>query len=65
LTDAVRRLLEAFDSLSEREKHEAAVALLGRIADTAPAQVPEIALIEAAEELFQELDSEDCADDRE
>jgi hypothetical protein len=55
MTGAVQQLIDSFDSLTESEKQVAAVAILRRAADLAPADLPEEALIAAADELFLEL----------
>jgi len=62
VTTGVRQLLDSFDALSETEKHEAAVELLRRVQQEAYGPVPDEALVEAADELFQELDAREAAD---
>jgi len=62
VTTGVRQLLDSFDALSETEKHEAAVELLRRVQREAHGPVPDEALVEAADELFQELDAREAAD---
>ena len=57
---AVQHLLEAFDALPEGDKHHAAVEILRRIGAVDGGDVPESALIEAAEELFRALDAEEA-----
>ena len=64
MTAAVQQLLQAFDALSDAEKHQATVELLRRAVPTAPPELPEEALVEAAEELFRELDEREAADAR-
>lgn len=56
MTTAVQSLLESFESLSEAERQEAAVEILRRV--TPGGDLPELALVEAADELFQMLDAE-------
>jgi hypothetical protein len=56
----VAQLLEAFDALSEGDKHLAAVAILRRVSATTEGDVPESALLEAADELFRALDAEEA-----
>jgi hypothetical protein len=63
MTIAVRALLETFDALSETERQEAAVEILRRV--TVPEEeLPEDALVEAADVLFCALDAEEAADAR-
>jgi hypothetical protein len=58
----VQALLESFDALSEGERHEVAVELLRRVAP--PAELPDEALVAAADEVFRELDAQEAADAR-
>jgi hypothetical protein len=46
---------------SETEKHEAAVELLHRVQQEALGGLPDQALLEAADELFRELDAREAA----
>ena len=62
MTTAVRQLLESFKALSEAEKHEAAVELLRQVQHEADGPLPDQALVEAADELFCELDARERAD---
>ena len=62
MTDAVQELLDSFDDLSESEKHEAAAEILRRVLPSVPSELPEEALIAAAEELFLELDAREAND---
>ncbi len=64
MTSAVRALLEAFDALFEAERHKAAVELLRRSARPAAAELPDEALVAAADELFRELDAREAEDAR-
>ncbi|HVC97137.1 MAG TPA: hypothetical protein VND64_25890 [Pirellulales bacterium] len=57
MSNAVQRLLESFDILPEGDKHFAAVEILRRISPAAEGDVPDSALVEAAEELFRALDA--------
>jgi hypothetical protein len=59
MTAAVQQLLEAFDALSEVDKHQAAVEILRRFGSAA-GDLPEDALVEAADELFSALDREEA-----
>ncbi len=60
MTTAVQILLDSFEALSEVERHEAAVELLRRLAPTD--DLSDEALVEAADELFRELDAREAAD---
>ena len=62
MTTGVRQVLDSFDALSEAEKHEAAVELLRRVQRDARGTLPDQALVEAADELFRELDAREAAD---
>jgi hypothetical protein len=59
MTTAVRVLLESFDALSEAEPQEAAVEILRRMIPEG--ELPEQALVEAADELFRMLDAEEAS----
>jgi hypothetical protein len=56
----VQQLLDAFDALPEPDKHQAAVEIFRRVSPTTEGDVPESALVEAAEELFRALDAEEA-----
>jgi hypothetical protein len=58
MTAPVRQLLDSFDCLSDAEKHEAALEILRRTSP--PGDLPDSALVEAADELFQRLDEEEA-----
>jgi len=62
VTTAVQALLESFDARSEGERHEVAVELLRRVAPAA--ELPDEALVVAADEVFRELDAREAADAR-
>ncbi len=62
MTNAVQALLDSFDALSEGERHELALELLRRVA--LPAELPDEALVVAADEVFRELDAREAADAR-
>jgi hypothetical protein len=64
MTGAVQELLKTFDALTEAEQQEAAAQLLRRCAEGESGDVPEDALVAAAEELFLELDAREAADGR-
>jgi hypothetical protein len=57
VTTAVQQLLQTFDALTEHEKQEAAAELLRRFLPGVSGELPDEALIEAADELFRELDA--------
>jgi 4-hydroxythreonine-4-phosphate dehydrogenase len=61
VTTAVQQLLQSFDALSEADKHRAAVEILRRISPAGERDVPEAALLEAADELFRALDAEEAS----
>jgi hypothetical protein len=60
VTKAVHELLSAFDALAEPDKHQAAVEILRRVSPAAQGDLPDSALVEAAEELFLALDAEEA-----
>jgi hypothetical protein len=59
MTPAVQQFFNAFDSLSEADKHEAAVEILRRWLPDG--DVPDAALDELAAELFRSYDAEEDA----
>ena len=58
MTEAVQELLDTFDALTDAEKQVAAAQLLRRVVEGESGEIPEDALVAAAEELFLELDAE-------
>jgi hypothetical protein len=60
MTTPVQQLLNAFDRLQEAEKHQAAVEILRRVSAAVEGDLPEAALVEAADELFRALDAEEA-----
>ncbi len=62
MTTAVRQLLESFKALSEAEQYEATVELLRHVQQEAQGALPDEALVEAADELFRDLDAREAAD---
>jgi hypothetical protein len=58
MTTAIQALLETFDAFSDAERHEAAVEILRRVTPS-EGELPENALLEAADALFCVLDSEE------
>ena len=61
MTTQVQQLLGAFDALPEPDKHQAAVEILRRVSSASEGDLPESALVEPAEELFQALDAAEAA----
>lgn len=59
MTTAVQQFLNAFDSLSESDKHLVAVEILRRVSLFGEGDLPESALVELADELFRSLDAEE------
>jgi hypothetical protein len=57
---AAQQLLESFDALPEADKHQVAVEILRRFGYAAEGDLPENALVEAADELFRALDQEEA-----
>lgn len=64
MTAAVHQLLQLFDALTAAEKHQATVEILRRDVQEAAPKLPDEALVEAADELFRELDERAAADAR-
>ncbi len=62
MTESINELLNAFDALSDAERHVAAVEVLRRVLGDESGDVPEDGLTAAAEELFLELDEREKAD---
>jgi hypothetical protein len=60
MTTALQQLLESFDALPEVDKHQAAVEILRRVSAPVEGNLPEVALVEAADELFRALDAEEA-----
>ncbi len=60
MTTAVQQLLNAFDGLPEADKHQSTVEILRRVSAPVEGDVPESALVEAADELFRALDAEEA-----
>jgi hypothetical protein len=59
MSAAVQQLLDSFDALADADKHQIAVEILRRTANTGSGDLPEYALVEAAAELFRALDAEE------
>jgi hypothetical protein len=64
MTPSVHQLLETFDKLPEREKHEAANEILRRVRTYDFSPMSDEELILSAEELFLELDRREAIDER-
>ncbi len=62
MTATVRQLLDSFDALSDADKHLVAVEILRRFAAAPEGDLPEGALVEAADELLLALDTEEAGD---
>jgi hypothetical protein len=62
VSQAAQQLLQSFDALSDTEKHEIAVELLRRSIAPTGGDVPDQALVEAADALFRELDAREAQD---
>ncbi len=60
MSDAVQKLLDTFDALPAAEQHQAALEILRRIPTSSQGDLPEAALVEAADELFRALDAEEA-----
>jgi hypothetical protein len=58
MTTAVRNLLDSFNTLSDGEKHEAALEILKRAGESD--DVPAAVLCEMADELFQTMDQSEA-----
>jgi hypothetical protein len=62
MNTTVQKVLESFDVLSEADKHRVAVEILRRVSADAAGDISELALVEAADELFRALDAEEAND---
>ena len=60
MTATVQQLLDSFDALSDADKHQVAVEIFRRCGGAAEPDLPEAALVEAADELFRALDAEEA-----
>lgn len=60
MTATVQQLLDTFNALPDADKHQAAVEILRRFPVTADGDLPESALVAAADELFCTLDAEEA-----
>ncbi|MHB0960841.1 MAG: hypothetical protein ACYC0X_33160 [Pirellulaceae bacterium] len=62
MTESVNELLNAFDALSNAERHVAAAEVLRRVLKDECGDVQQDTLTAAAEELFLELDEREKGD---
>jgi hypothetical protein len=62
MSTAVRNLLTAYESLPNNEQHEATVAILRYVLTDDYGDIADQALVNSADELFQELDAAESAD---
>jgi hypothetical protein len=60
MNTAVQQLLASFDALSPADQQRAAVEILRRVSPLAEGDVPEAALLVAADDLFRALDAEEA-----
>jgi hypothetical protein len=60
MTATVQQLLDSFDALSDIDKHQAAIEILRRFAGSVDGDLPESALVGAADELFRDLDAQEA-----
>ena len=60
MSAAVRQVLDSFNSLAEADKHQVAIEILREFAGRGAGDLPEEALVEAADELFRSLDVEEA-----
>lgn len=59
MTDAMRLFLDAYEALSEGDKHLATVEIRRRNGLGTEGDLPGAALVEAADELFRALDEQE------
>ena len=60
MTTAVRELLASFEALGLPDRHEAAVEILRRAPLGELSDLPEDGLLDAADELFRQMDAEEA-----
>ena len=60
MTAAVQQILDSFAALSDADKHQAAVEILRRYTVVAEGDLPETALVAAADELFRGLAADEA-----
>jgi hypothetical protein len=64
MTATAQQLLDSFDALPDADKHKVAVEILRWFAGAVKGDLPERALLEAADELFRTLDAEEAGHGR-
>jgi hypothetical protein len=62
MTQAARQVIETFESLPETEKQSVMVEILRRTANYALPALTDEALVQAADQVFLELDRRESAD---
>jgi hypothetical protein len=60
MSAAIQHILESFDALTEADKYQVAIEILSRCVNVGTGDLPEEALVEAANELFRALDAEEA-----
>jgi hypothetical protein len=60
MTATAQQLLHSFDALPDAEKHQVAIEILRRFPGAVEGDLPESALVEAADELFRTLDADEA-----
>jgi hypothetical protein len=60
MTATAQQMLDSFDALPDADKHQVAVEILRRCAAAAEGDLPESALVGAADELFRILDQDEA-----
>lgn len=60
MTATAQQLLESFDALPDADKHQVAIEIFRRYAWRVEGDLPESALVEAADELFRALEAEEA-----
>jgi hypothetical protein len=61
MSSSVKRILDAFDRLSNAEQREAAAAILNRTLQVEPPPLDDATLCQRADEDFQALDAREAA----
>ena len=64
MTGAVKDLLNTFDALTAAEECDAATQVLRRVIEGESGEIPEDALVAAAEHLFLDLDARESGNDQ-
>ncbi|REJ96470.1 MAG: hypothetical protein DWQ35_04550 [Planctomycetota bacterium] len=62
MTSEIQNILQAFDSMADDDKRLLAAEILRRSATFDPLPIDDDQLVEAADELFQQLDRDEAAD---